>query len=82
MITKFRIEGRGSVKEELIEELSVTGTQIMRLVTPGTAVGEWECTDDVVVAEKEITYGTRGIKSVVATGNYCGRMNFVFRNGV
>jgi hypothetical protein len=54
MITRFRIEGEGQDKEELMDEIvSVVGVTIgylggMRVKNGEPVDGEWECTQDVI----------------------------------
>jgi len=47
MVTRFRIEGEGRSKQDLIEYLTEQVSCIIGSLDQPTN-GEWECTDDVV----------------------------------
>lgn len=51
MITRFRVEGKGRDKQELIEELSLSSSKIIAMVGPES--GHWECTDDVISGDEK-----------------------------
>lgn len=55
MITRFRVEGKGKDRQELIEELSSLASRIIKTV----GVGEWECTDDVISGDEKRGYQGR-----------------------
>lgn len=57
MITRFRVEGKGGKKAELIEELSSTVAKIITTIGPKS--GHWECTDDVISGDEKRGYTGR-----------------------
>lgn len=61
MITRFRIEGQGEDKQELIDELAVVATRVIAVVVreAGHESGHWECTDDVISGDQKRGYKGR-----------------------
>lgn len=57
MITRFRVEGQGEDKTELIEELALASSKIISAVGPKN--GHWECTDDVITGDEKRGYTGR-----------------------
>lgn len=66
IITRFRIEGKGGDKTELVEHLSLAVSRVISEIDKVDRVttDEWECTQDVIAG---------------SPGNYNGRMVLVRR---
>jgi hypothetical protein len=56
MITRFRVEGKGEGKPELIDELASAASKIIMVVGPAK---KWECTDDVISGDDRRGYKGR-----------------------
>jgi len=48
MIVRFRVESEGNQQQDVIDEMLVSVSRIMRLLDQGE-YGEWECTQDITV---------------------------------
>lgn len=81
MITRFRVEGVGQDRDELIEEMSMAvGAIAKALRTEGNGNGHWECTDDNIHAEREVQSINPSREPAKLTGIYKGRMVMVYRS--
>jgi hypothetical protein len=78
-ITKFRIEATGKDKDEVIERMSEAVADISKALRQNGDRGHWECTDDVIYAEKELDSLHPNRVPAKPTGNYKGRMVMTFR---
>lgn len=70
-ITRFRIEAVGDDKDALIERMAEAVSQISKALRQNGDRGHWECTDDVISAERSQQSIHGGSKP---TGRYRGRM--------
>jgi len=71
-ITRFRIEARGTDKDELGEEMSEAVGAIMKALRKDGDAGYWECTDEVISMEKK--FGDPEHLRTEPTGYFNGRM--------